>query len=224
MDLDPSQSQGQQPVHEPSSAEPPISSLRASRKRHRSTVHFAARSAYSSLSSVSDSGSEYSAADSDSGWIVTPVSSQEASSSQFGQRLDSSTSSLAADSDYLTDREGRPRPPTPKLSQTGAGGQPLRTTRTLRKEDTLMVIDTTQPPAPTASEVVANEVFALLEPRIRNLFIDMHNSDRDILIHYAHSLTESIRLQLTDELSELSRLKMEILELRMQVQRMRTGL
>ncbi len=79
-------------------------------------------------------------------------------------------------------------------------------------------------PAPTASEVVANEVFALLEPRIRNLFIEMHNSDRDILIHYAHSLTESIRLQLTDELSELSRLKMEILELRMQVQRMRTGL
>lgn len=112
--------------------------------QHCSTVHFAATSTYSSLSSTSDSGSEYSAPDSDSGWIVTPMSSQEVSISQFSQRLNSSTSSLEADSDYLTDREGRPRPPTPKPSQTGAGGQPLRTTRTLRKEDTLMVIDTTQ--------------------------------------------------------------------------------
>ncbi len=60
------------------------------------------------------------------------------------QRSDSSASSLAADG-HLTNRAGRPTgPPTLNPSQTGAAGQPLRATRTLKKEDTLMLIATTQ--------------------------------------------------------------------------------
>ncbi|KAI0758049.1 hypothetical protein C8Q74DRAFT_1221780 [Fomes fomentarius] len=141
---------------------------------------------------------------------------------EFLQDLDSSVSSLAADRAGLS----CPRRPDTEASQTDAAREPLRATRTLRKEGTLTywrACVRSPRPRPAASKVVANEVFVQLERRIRNLFIEMHNSDRDILIHYAHSLTESIRLQLTEEMSELSRLEMEILGLHMQVQSMRPG-
>ena len=95
-------------------------------------VHFAS---YPSLSTISDSGSEYEGSDSDSEWALSQVSTP--SGSQSSQRSDSTVMSYEE-----TERMSTPVPPP--TQQLPVGPQPLRPMRSLRKEDTLMVIDPTQ--------------------------------------------------------------------------------
>ena len=98
-------------------------------------VHFAS---YPSLSTISDSGSEYEGSDSDSEWALSQVSTP--SGSQSSQRSDSTV--MSYEETGVTDRMSTPVPPP--TQQLPVGPQPLRPMRSLRKEDTLMVIDPTQ--------------------------------------------------------------------------------
>ncbi|KAI0683047.1 hypothetical protein C8Q76DRAFT_699233 [Earliella scabrosa] len=201
MDLDPSQSQG----HDEGTQPPPISQLKAARSQG---VHFAS---YPSLSTISDSGSEYEGSDSDSEWALSQVSTP--SGSQSSQRSDSTV--MSYEETGVTERMSTPVPPP--TQQLPVGPQPLRPMRSLRKEDTLMVIDPTQ--GPSASEVMAAEVMSRLEPRLVTMLAEL-KADRTSCEVY--NFAEYVKTQLGEIIRrEMSQMRLEMLQMRTQIEQLR---
>ncbi|KAI0718238.1 hypothetical protein C8T65DRAFT_737468 [Cerioporus squamosus] len=176
---------------------PPVSQLKAIRMQERP-----------SLASVAE-GSEDPSEDAESDFSLTPPSSQES-----GFSLSQASSSTVSGDVHTTETHLTGPSAAPAPTQPTQAFRPVVRTRTLRKEDTLMSVD-----APS----VADEVEMRMLPILQTMCGKMCNEICARQAQGAAEIHAAIRQAYLQTQSEVLDLKKQVVELRLQLERLGNG-